>query len=398
MLLILLPVILTACSQAPPSPTIVPTLPPDPTLEPSPSATPRPTPTLLPEEDPPAGATREFATDFSKHSVHYDEILSGGPGKDGIPAIDEPATVDVETADDWLQPEEPVILVRINGAARAYPIQVLMWHEIVNDTLGGQPVAVTYCPLCNTAIAFDRELDGQVLDFGTTGRLRYSNLVMYDRQTESWWQQALGEAIVGEYTGRQLDMVPAAIVAWEDYEASYPEGDVLSQETGYNRRYGENPYPRYDTRREPSPLYDGPETLDDLLVMARVIGIDRRGETIAYPYAVLGEARVVNDAIGDEPIVVMWAPGTASALGADRVAAGQDVGAGTTYSRVLDGETLTFRFENDAIVDEATGSEWNLLGEAVSGPRAGDQLTPVVGNNFLWFAWAAFHPETEVFQ
>jgi hypothetical protein len=151
-------------------------------------------------------------------------------------------------------------------------------------------------------------------------------------------------------------------------------------------------------RREPYPLYDGPETPDDLLVMARVIGIDRRDETIAYPYAVLGEARVINDAIGDEPIVVMWAPGTASALGADRIAAGQDVGAATTYSRVLDGETLTFRREGEAIVDEGTGSEWSLLGEAVSGPRTGDQLTPRVGNNFLWFAWAAFHPETEVYR
>jgi hypothetical protein len=352
----------------------------------------------LPEENPPAGAAREFTTDFSRHSVPYDQILSGGPTKDGIPAIDEPTYVSVEAADSWLQPQEAVIMVRVDGAARAYPIRILMWHEIVNDTLGGKPVAVTYCPLCNTAIAFDREFEGQVLDFGTTGRLRYSNMVMYDRQTESWWQQALGEAIVGQFTGRRLDMVPAAIVAWEDYKAAYPAGDVLSQETGIDRRYGENPYAGYDSLDQPSRLYIGPETPDDLPAMVRVIGIDRHGETIAYPYQVLEAVRVVNATVGEEAIVVMWAPGTASALDTANVATGRDVGAATTYSRVLNDQTLTFRLEGDTIVDEATGSEWSLLGEAVSGPLAGERLTPVAGANFLWFAWAAFVPETEVYR
>ena len=127
----------------------------------------------------------------------YREILSGGLPKDGIPAIDEPQFVSVDEADAWLQPQEPVILVEVEGDACAYPIQILMWHEIVNDTIGRVPVVVTYCPLCNTGIAFERTFDGQVLDFGTTGRLRYSNLVMYDRQTQTWWQQASGEASRG---------------------------------------------------------------------------------------------------------------------------------------------------------------------------------------------------------
>ncbi|MDQ4106365.1 MAG: DUF3179 domain-containing protein, partial [Actinomycetota bacterium] len=156
------------------------------------------------DKEPPAGAGREFETDFSRHSVPYSEIRSGGPPKDGIPAIDEPRFVGVAEADRWLETREPVILLRVADKVRAYPIQIIMWHEIVNDTVGGVPVAVTFCPLCNTAIAFERTVEGRELDFGTTGRLRFSNLIMYDHQTESWWQQATGEAIAGELTGKQL--------------------------------------------------------------------------------------------------------------------------------------------------------------------------------------------------
>ncbi len=169
--------------------------------------------TLLPQETPPPGTSFEFGTNFAKHCVHYSEILSGGPIKDGIPAIDAPKIVTVGAADAWLRPVEPVISFQVGGDARAYPIQILIWHEVVNDTAGGVPVTVTFCPLCNTAIAFERTVNGRVLDFGTTGRLRFSNLVMYDRQTESWWQQALGLAIAGEYTGTQLVARPAAIKA-----------------------------------------------------------------------------------------------------------------------------------------------------------------------------------------
>jgi hypothetical protein len=168
------------------------------------SSSPGTTCTLLPQEPPPEFATVEFKTDFSKHCVHYSEIFSGGPPKDGIPAINSPKFVSVSSADTWLKPNEPVIFFQVGNDARAYPIQILIWHEIVNDTVGGVPVAITFCPLCNTAIAFERTVNGRVLDFGTTGRLRYSNLVMYDRQTESWWQQAIGQAIVGQLTGTKL--------------------------------------------------------------------------------------------------------------------------------------------------------------------------------------------------
>jgi hypothetical protein len=365
---------------------------------PSPSAIPTTPPTLLPEEPPPTGAKSQFSTDFSKHSVPYSEILSGGPPKDGIPAIDDPKFISVEEADAWLEPQEPVVLVQVEDDARAYPIQIFMWHEIVNDTIGGVPVTVTYCPLCNTGVAFERTFDGQVLDFGTTGRLRYSNLIMYDRQTETWWQQATGEAIAGEFTGRQLTFVPASMISWADFKAAYSHGKVLSRDTGYSRNYGRNPYTGYDDVNRSPFLYVGPETPGTLSPMARVVTVDLNGEAVGYPYDVLREVHVVNDTVGGVPIVVLWAPGTASALDAGSVAGGGDVGAATTFSRELEGQTLTFVFDGDRILDEQTGTEWDVLGQAVSGSLAGSQLTPVVSINHFWFSWAAFRPETRVYS
>jgi hypothetical protein len=202
----------------------------------------------LGEASPPPGLRAGWKTDFSKRSVSEQEFMSGGPGKDGIPAVDDPKFVAVEDA-DFLEDREPVIELVVEDDARAYPIQILIWHEIVNDVVGGVPVAVTFCPLCNAAIAFDRRLDRQTLDFGTTGNLRSSDLVMYDRQTESWWQQFGGEALVGRLTGASLEQLPSRIVSWADFRREHAGGRVLSRDTGFARPYGENPYVGYDSRQ-----------------------------------------------------------------------------------------------------------------------------------------------------
>lgn len=359
---------------------------------------PRPPGTSTSEAPPPFGAAREFRTDFSRHSVDYAEILSGGPPKDGIPAIDHPGYTSVAEADGWLEAAEPVILLQIGDDARAYPLQILVWHEIVNDVVGGVPVLVTFCPLCNTAIAFERAVGGRELDFGTTGRLLYSNLIMYDRQTETWWQQASGEAIAGELTGTQLVFRPASIIAWADFKAAYPNGTVLSRDTGYGRPYGRNPYVGYDDVNNPPFLYRGPETPDTLAPVARVLTLDLNGEAVAYPYDVLQAVHVVNDSVGGTDVVVLWAPGTASALDTGTVAGGRDVGAANAFSRELDGQTLTYAYDGSRIVDDETGSEWDVLGRAVNGPLAGKQLAPVVAINHFWFSWAAFRPETRIYQ
>lgn len=355
-------------------------------------------PTLLPDEPPPAGAERQFTTDFSKHSVSYTEILSGGPPKDGIPSIDNPRYVSVAEADEWLAEIEPVIFLQIGNDTRAYPLQILTWHEIVNDTVGGIPVAVTFCPLCNTAIVLERTVDGRVLDFGTTGRLRYSNLIMYDRQTETWWQQASGEAIAGELTGKELVFRPAAMIGWGEFKMNFPQGKVLSRETGFSRPYGTNPYAGYDDINSSPFLYRGPRTPDTLPAVARVLTVDLDGEAVAYPYEVLQSVGVVNDVVGGEAIVVFWQPGVASALDAVRIAESRDVGAAAAYSRLLDGQTLTFVYETERILDKNTGSEWDVFGKAIAGKLVGKQLQPIVAINHFWFSWAAFKPQTRIYQ
>ena len=349
---------------------------------------------------PPAEAARfstaDWKTDFSKHSVPLSEISSGGPPRDGIPPIDHPKFVTASDADGWLKPKEPVISFAVSGDHRAYPLQVLIWHEIVNDQVGGQPVTITFCPLCNSAIAFDRGLDGRVLDFGTTGNLRNSDLVMWDRQTESWWQQFTGEAIVGEFIGQRLKMVPSSIVSWADFKANYPEGRVLSRETGFQRDYGRNPYVGYDDVDTPPFLYGG--KLDGRLPpKERVVAVSLGGEDVAYPYSVLQKRRVVTDKVGAEQIVVFYQPGTVSALNAGSIPGSRDVGATGVFLTELDGRRLDFTLTNDAIVDSETGSRWSVLGRATSGPLQGRQLDPVLHADHLWFAWAAFKPQTRIF-
>ncbi|MFN0153756.1 MAG: DUF3179 domain-containing protein, partial [Gaiella sp.] len=218
---------------------------------------------------PPESLTKGWRTDFGKHSVAYSEIESGGPPKDGIPAIDTPRFVGVDRV-DFLADVEPVILVELGGAVRGYPIQILIWHEIVNDELDGTPLAVTFCPLCNTAIVFDRRVDGRVLDFGTTGNLRNSDLVMYDRETQSWWQQFSGRAIVGTLTGARLEQLPARIVPWSELRREHPEAEILARPaesrrpgdiTGRETPYGTNPYTGYDDVSSP-PFFPA-KNLDD---------------------------------------------------------------------------------------------------------------------------------------
>lgn len=266
-------------------------------------------------------------TDFARHSVDYSGILSGGPPKDGIPAIDDPVFIPVDQA-KHITAKEPVIGVVLNGEAKAYPLAILMWHEIVNDTVSGVPVAVTYCPLCNAAIVFDRRLDDRVLDFGTTGKLRNSDLIMYDRQTESWWQQFLGEGIVGAMTGKRLAVVPARIESMERFKARAPDGKVLFPNNPRMRRYGANPYVRYDSSDRPF-LYNG-ALPDDIAPLARVV-------SFAPDEAWSLDLLRVNKRIEVGDVVMTWEPGQNSALDARVIAYGADVGNVVVQRRTAEG-------------------------------------------------------------
>jgi len=255
-------------------------------------------------------------TDFSKTIIDFSEILSGGPRKDGIPSIDTPKFVPAAEVDD-LSDTEPVVGLVVNGDARAYPLRILTWHEIVNDTVGGVPVTVTYCPLCNSSIVFEREVAGRLLDFGTTGKLRNSDLVMYDRQTESWWQQFEGRAIVGEMTGTTLTMLPSRLESWARFKARAPEGKVLVPNNRWKRNYGRNPYVGYDSRNGPYPQFAG-DLPKDINPMVRVVAVGER----AWTLPLLREKGTITD--GD--LTLTWTRGQNSALDTARIADGRDVG------------------------------------------------------------------------
>ena len=338
-----------------------------------------------------------WTTDFSRSSVSLDEIFSGGVSRDGIPPLDAPTFVNVAEADEWLEALEPVILLEREGDARAYPLQIMTWHEIVNDQVGGTPVSVTFCPLCNSAITFDRRLDGKVYDFGTSGNLRNSDLVMWDRQTQSWWQQFTGEAIVGELTGSRLTFLPSVIVSWEDFKTFHPDGQVLSRDTGFNRRYGDNPYVGYDRVDLPPFLFFG-ETDGRLLPKERVAAVSADGVDVAFPFSALEQEWVINYRVGGQDVAVFFKPGARSALDQQAIGDSREVGSTAMFVPTAGEQRLTFAWENGKFVDQETGSVWDLQGQAVEGPLTGEALLPVVHANHFWFAWGAFKPETLVYQ
>ncbi|MGH2571982.1 MAG: DUF3179 domain-containing protein [Actinomycetota bacterium] len=329
------------------------------------------------------------------------EIISGGPPPDGIPPIDHPEFLDA-SAVGFLSPQEPVISLVLGGDARAYPAQIMVWHEIVNDTVGGIPVTVTYCPLCNTGIAFRRPvIDGKLLDFGTSGKLYHSNLVMYDRQTESLWPQALGQAVVGPLTGTKLELMPVQMVAWKDWLAEHPDGKVLSRDTGADRPYGQNPYAGYDDPDSAPFLFQG--TPDPRLPpKARVVGVQVGDDVMAFPYDRLqaeasGGWAAASSTVGGRPVVVFWKHGAVSAVDRSMISQSRDVGSTGVFDPRLEGRTLTFRGTPAGIVDAETDSVWDIFGRAVSGPLEGRSLDMVISIESFWFDWAAFHPETRIY-
>ncbi|MCL5777172.1 DUF3179 domain-containing protein [Limibaculum sp. FT325] len=278
--------------------------------------------------EPPAGWLREWPrTDFSQSAVDFGEILSGGPPKDGIPAIDAPRFEAASETTGAPTPNEPVMSIEIAGDARAYPLSVLMWHEIVNDTVAGQPVAVTYCPLCNSGIVFRRVVAGEPTTFGTTGKLRNSDLVMYDRATESWWQQFEGRAILGARMGDALETIPSRLESFAEFRARHPAGKVLVP-PGRMRDYGRNPYVGYDSLPVPFLFggdYDGPGS-----PLMRVVAVEGRQEAWSLDLLRAAGRLEVDD------LVLTWKPGQASALDAPRIADGRDVGT-VTVERVEPG-------------------------------------------------------------
>lgn len=421
--------VLSSCGSSDPSadPTAVPETPaatavaetteaPDPTAVPTaatanpapgtstPEAVSLPTPTVITGGDGPTGdlarVSADWATDWSTRTIDLDELRIGIqviPIRDRIRPIDDPEFAPAAEA-GWSDPEPGLLLV-VGETARFYPLAMLIVHEIVNDEIEGRPVLVTYCPLCNSALVFDPVVDGQHLRFGTSGLLRHSDLVMWDDASESLWQQIGGEGLVGGYAGHRLDVIPSAIVSWGDFKTGYPDGVVLAPPGRPASSYGRNPYVRYTSRTAPIPGFFDSTILDDRYpALERTVGVTANGHNKAYPFSVVQANGAVNDTVAGVPVVVLWSPGTADALDSPVTAGGADVGAALAFDRRVGGEALEFiPTGGGRFTDDQTGSTWNVLGQAVEGELAGTRLDPVVHTNEFWFAWAAFHPNGEVF-
>jgi Protein of unknown function (DUF3179) len=339
-----------------------------------------------------------WRTDWSRRTVDLREI-EVNLMRDQIPAISEPRFVSLSEAGNWVGEREPVISIVLGNEARAYPLQILTQHEIVNDRFNSIPVLVTFCPLCYSALAFDRRINGDEYHFGVSGMLRHSDLVMFDRETHSLWQQLSGEGIVGKFSGAQLTPIPAQIISFGQFRDAYPFGVVLSRETGFNRQYGRNPYPGYDDIDDKPWLFRGP--IDGRLPpMEKVVAVTIGSTDKAYPHSITRKEHVIEDEIeGIKLVVFHTKKGATSALDKSSISGSRVIGSTGVFSPVLDdGTLLHFSFSNDRFIDAETGSTWDITGRAVDGDLDGRQLRPITHGDVFSFAWFVVKPDTKLYR
>lgn len=334
-------------------------------------------------------------TDFSKHTVTLEEIYSAGPPRDGIKSIDDPQFISIRQAKSILDAREPVVAVNIDGVAKAYPLRILLYHEIINDELNGEAIFVTHCPLCNTAIVFSRNVAGQVLEFGTSGRVRDSNLIMYDRETESWWQQFTGDAIVGKYAGTFLQNIPSQIVPFSEFSQTYAQGLVLSQKTGFRRYYGKTPYPGYDDPNGDPFLFKG--KIDPRLPpLERVLALASESRSVVFPFSYLEKHPLINTTFENTKVLVISQASMFSTVDKKILKDSKMMLTAAAFDRSVDGKELVFELKRDRLIDKQTLTEWNIFGEAIAGELKGSKLEQVDKNVHFAFAWLAFYDNAEI--
>jgi len=352
------------------------------------------------------GDTRSFAlksltsswnTNWDKHTIVYDELLSGGPSRDGIPPLDTPKFVSTKKAKSFLNDDEPLIFVEINNEKKAYALSILIWHEIVNDSLSNEKILVTFCPLCNASLVFSRVLNNKVYDFGTSGLLRKSDLVMYDRQSESLWQQFTGKAIVGDSLKLQLKPLISSIVSFKDIYTHHPKTLILSQDTGYSRPYGKNPYLGYDNINS-SPFLLNEKIDARMPPMRRVATLSLNNKHKAYSYKILKEKKIINDTFEKKEIVIFYKKNVLSALDENYIKDSSRVGSASIFEAKIKGKKLNFYTKNGKFYDKQTHSVWNIFGLSTHGELKGTQLKKMDSASHFWFAWVVFKPETLVYK
>ncbi len=303
-----------------------------------------------------------------KHIVPLDQIVSGGPPPDGIPSIDSPKFNSVIDGNKFLGDSDKIVGININGDIRAYPLQILVWHEIVT--------------LCFTNQVFDRTINNTILEFGTSGKLYNSNLVMYDRSSKSLWSQALGEGIVGKYAGIKLEKLPFDVAYWKDWKKIYPQSKILSKDTGSARPYGADPYGDYYTT--PDILFPVSNRDNRLGLKEIIVGLENRDWSKAYKLQDIEKLKVINDQFNNKSVTIFSFHPIMARL----------------FDPLVNGQTLLFKynFTNNTFTDKLTGSQWDFEGKSIEGPMKGKQLLRLPFDEGYWFEWVAFHPGTKVYS
>lgn len=346
-----------------------------------------------------------WKTDISKHSVNLSEIQIVLP-KGSFPTLDTPKFVNKIEGMQMFLAKEPVIAIAINGVAKAYSLNILTMHEIANDELEDIPILVTYCPLCNSGIVYNRTLNHngktEILKFEASGMLRNSDMVMLDRKTETLWQQLMGTAIVGEYNGAELNTIPSLIISVEEFFERYPNGQLLSKKTGFansEKMYGFNPYKGYDQQKSPIPYFFNSNKVDKRLpAMERVVDIENNGTYKIYSFTSVAKKGVINDTFKTSKVVLFYKSGTISVLDENKISASQSVGSVTAFYPEVDGTILTFKKKRRIFIDIETQSKWDITGYCYDGKLKGKQLKIMPHSNHFAFAWLAFHPKSEIYK
>jgi len=346
-----------------------------------------------------------WKTDTINNSVNLSEIQIVLP-KGSFPTLDTPKFVNKAAGQKMFFAKEPVIVVVINAVAKAYSLNILTMHEIANDELEGTPILVTYCPLCNSGMVYNRTIqhNGQteVLEFEASGMLRNSDMVMLDRKTETLWQQLMGTAIVGTYNKTSLDIVPSIIISVEDFFERYPKGQIMSKKTGFvdaEKKYGSNPYKKYDAKENPVAHFFNSDKVDKRLpAMERIVDIENNGDYKVYSFTSIANKGVINDTFKTSDVVLFYKPGVISILDEKDISTSKNVGSVTVFSSILDGVHLNFKKEKNVFFDIETRSKWDITGNCYSGKLKGKQLQIMPHGNHFAFAWLAFNPKSEIYK
>jgi uncharacterized protein DUF3179 len=348
----------------------------------------------------------DWKTDLSKHSVPLSEIQIVLP-KGSFPTLDFPKFIDKGAGLNSFYAKEPVIAIEIDGRAKAYSLNILTMHEISNDVLSGVPILVTYCPLCNSGIVYHRSLEfngkQNLMEFEPSGMLRNSDMVMLDRNTESLWQQLMGVAIVGELDKKELDIIPSLIISVEEFFTRYPQGEIMSKQTGFassEKFYGTNPYNGYDNENsKPYEQFFDTDKIDKRLPpMERVVDIENNGEYKIYTFKSIEKKGVINDTFGNKNVVLFHKSGTVSVLDQSDISSSKDIGTIAVFNRELDNKILSFKKSKGVFKDTQTDSSWDITGYCFEGELKGKQLKIEPHSNHFAFAWLAFYPESEIYK